>query len=270
MTRAAFPAAWLVIGLTTLLAVLVVMPVEARERPVVATEAVREGIARSVVDGDTLVLETGVEVRLVGLQAPKLPLKRRGFQSWPLADEARAALETLTMGRRLRLSYGGRRIDRHGRLLAHLHDPDGRWIQGEMLRHGFARVYTFADNRNRASEMLAAEDEARASRRGIWAHPFYRILDVSETPGFIDTFQIVEGRVLQVAAVRGRAYLNFGADWRTDFTVTVSPQSLRRFDGGLAALEALEGHHIRVRGWLKRQNGPMIEATHPEQIERLP
>ena len=32
---------------------------------------------------------------------------------------------------------------------------------------------------------------------------------------------------------------------------------------------ALEGRWLRVRGWLKKWNGPMIEATHPEQIELL-
>lgn len=271
MTRATFLA---VLVLLTGAPSLAVWPGEAtaqeRQRAVRADEAVREGMVRSVVDGDTVLLASGVEVRLVGIQAPKLPLGRRGFRAWPLADEAKAALEALTLGKRVRLSYGGRQIDRHGRLLAHLHDPDDRWIQGEMLARGLARVYTFADNRARAAELLAAERAARAAGRGLWAHNFYRVLDAAETPEFIDSFQLVEGQVLDVATVRGRVYLNFGADWRTDFTVTIAPQALRRFDGGEATLGALEGRRIRVRGWLKRQNGPMIEATHPEQIERLP
>jgi hypothetical protein len=138
-----------------------------------------------------------------------------------------------------------------------------------MLSRGLARVYTFADNRARAADMLALEREARQARRGLWAHPFYRVLDATETPEFIDSFQLVEGRVRQVAVVRGRAFLNFGADWRTDFTVSLAPAALRRFEGGQAALRGIEGRRIRVRGWLKRQNGPMIKATHPEQIEPL-
>jgi endonuclease YncB( thermonuclease family) len=249
---------------------LAALPAAGRERPARDPVPVAQGVVRAVVDGDTLVLESGAEVRLVGIQAPKLPLGRRGFPTWPLADEARAALAALTLNRRLALGYGGRRIDRHGRQLAHLHDGSGTWIQGEMLRRGLARVYTFADNRARAAEMYAAERAARAARRGIWADPFYKVRDVAETPQLIDSFQLVEGRVADVAVVRGRAYLNFGRDWRTDFTVTVSPRALRRFNGGRAAVEALRGQRIRVRGWLKGWNGPMIEATHPEQIERLP
>ncbi len=46
---------------------------------------------------------------LVGIQAPKLPLGRRGFREWPLAREAKAALERIARGKRVMLSFGGRR-----------------------------------------------------------------------------------------------------------------------------------------------------------------
>ena len=68
-----------------------------------------------IVDGDTVVLADGRQVRLVGIQAPKLPLGRKGFEPWPLAGEAKAALGQLALGRELRLGFGGRRQDRHGR-----------------------------------------------------------------------------------------------------------------------------------------------------------
>jgi endonuclease YncB( thermonuclease family) len=225
--------------------------------------------AVAVVDGDTLVLEDGREVRLVGIQAPKLPLGRPDFQAWPLADRAKAALERLTLGRRLKLSFGGRALDRHGRMLAHLHDDAGQWIQGEMLRQGLARVYSFADNRAKVAEMLALERAARASRRGIWSHPYYRVLKASETPKFIGGFQLVEGRVLDASVIKGRVYLNFGTDWRTDFTVSMAPARRRLFEAEGIEVRDYAGRRVRVRGWLKSYNGPMIEATHPEQIEVL-
>ena len=223
--------------------------------------------ALEVVDGDTLVLEDGREVRLVGLQAPKLPLGRKGFAPWPLAAEAKQALERLALGRRLTLGFGGQDRDRHRRLLAHLYDEEGIWIQGALLRLGLARVYSFADNRALVPQMLALEAEARAARRGIWAHPFYAVRPAAEAERHIGGFALVEGLVREVAVVRGRAYLNFGADWRTDFTVTLAPAERRRFEAEGAAPETYRGRRVRVRGWLKSYNGPMIEATHPEQIE---
>lgn len=228
------------------------------------------GAVTSVTDGDTLELGDGRVVRLVGIQAPKLPLGRPGFPTWPLAPESSATLSTLTQGRGLTPYFGGTREDRHGRVLAHLVREDGLWLQGEMLARGMARVYTFEDNRAIAAAMYALEGEARAARRGIWAHPYYRVLADGEADRHIGTFQLVEGRVLNAALVRGQGYLNFGADWRTDFTVAVPKRALATFRTAFGRkLERIEGQRIRVRGWLRRFNGPMIEATHPEQIEVL-
>ena len=225
------------------------------------------GSVREVVDGDTLVLEDGTVVRLVGIQVPKLALGRPGFVAQPLAQEARAALEGLVAGRRVRLSYGGAPIDRHGRALAHLHDESGVWIQGALLRRGLARVYSFRDNRALVTDMLALEAGARSRRLGIWALPYYQVRTIDEAPRYVGSFQIVEGRVRSAAMVRGRVYLNFGDDWRTDFTITVAPRDRRLFALSQADLAGFAERRVRVRGWLKSFNGPMIEATHPEQIE---
>ena len=225
-----------------------------------------------IVDGDTLYLADGREVRLVGLQAPKLPLGRPDFEPWPLSDDAKAALGRLVLGEAVTLAYGGRPVDRHGRMLAHLYldprpgDDAGTWVQGRMLEAGMARVYTFADNRDLAAAMYAREDSARQADRGIWDHPFYQVRGTNELDQLIDTFQVVEARVLDVATVDGRVYLNFGADWRTDFTVTLAPRTARLFAEAGVDVMAYEGARVQVRGWLERYNGPLIEATHPEQL----
>ena len=222
-----------------------------------------------VVDGDTVVLSDGRQVRLVGIQAPKLPLGRKGFEKWPLADESKAALEKVALNQKFQLRYGGSRMDRHGRVLAHMVGEDGLWAQGEMLRLGMARVYTFPDNRAVIPALLEAEREARKARRGIWAHAFYGVRQPDKLGELIGTFQLIEGTVLNAAKVKGTYYLNFGTDWRKDFTVRVKSTAARLFKkSGLDPL-GLKGKVVRVRGWLKSYNGPMIEATHPEQIEEF-
>ncbi len=248
-----------------------------------AAELVRDGagVVRDVVDGDTVELVDGREIRLVGIQAPKLPLGRPNFREWPLAREAKAALERLVLGKEVTMSFGGRRRDRHLRWLAHLHLKTGgsgtpqrgfdnaRWVQGAMLSLGLARVYSFADNRSAVAEMLARERAARAARRGIWGHAYYRILDHLEAGRHINSFQLVEGRVLTVAPTRARVFLNFGQNYRTDFTLVIERRNLKHFEDRGRRLVELAGKRVRVRGWLKRRNGPMIAVTHPEQIEML-
>lgn len=226
----------------------------------------------SVVKGDSVLLEDGRQVRLVGVQAPVMSLGRARVADWPLAEESRATLIDLVDGRPVVLAYGESRIDRHDRVLAHLiRAEDGLWVQGAQLAAGMARVYSFADNRLAVAEMLAVEDAARRAGRGLWAHPFYAVRDAEalarsrERDGFL----LVEGTVLSAEQVRGRAFLNFGQDWRQDFAVTIAPSDMRLFrEAGIDPL-ALSGARVRVRGWVRDFRGPRIDVTHPEQIEVL-
>ena len=253
---------------------LIVLPLVASVQAAGLPDALEPGGSGRVVeviDGDTVVLDDGREVRLVGTQAPKLPLGRPNFPTWPFAEEAKQALEDLVLGQEVILGYGGQAMDRHGRVLAHLFRAgDDTWIQGAMLADGMARVYTFPDNRSMIPEMLAQERAARAEERGIWALDYYAVRDAqSLEESAEDTFQVVEGRVVEVASVRDRTYLNFGADYRTDFTIVIDRDGLGAFEDVGFDLEALEGSDVRVRGWIDVYNGPMIAVTHPEQIEVL-
>ncbi len=219
-----------------------------------------------IIDGDTVKLENGKEVRLVGLQAPKISLGRRDFKEWPLGYEAKEALSELALNKDVSLYYGGREMDRYGRLLAHLFLDNGTWVQGEMLKMGMARVYSFADNRSIVQEMLDVENQARESMRGIWDLNFYKIKRQEDSGKHTNSFQLVSGRILEVATVRSNTYLNFGEDYKTDFTIVVPGKVRRMFDKKDINLSDFEGKNIIVRGWLKYYNGPSIDITHPEQL----
>lgn len=226
----------------------------------------------AVIDGDTVQLADGRQVRLIGIQAPKLPLGRPNFTPWPLADAAQASLRALAQSQAVTLWYGETRQDRHGRLLAHLaRAADGVWLQQALLRQGMARVYSFADNRALVPALLAAEAEARGQRRGIWREPFYQprtpAMLEADVAAFVGSFQIVRGRVLDTGETRTRLYINFGGRWRTDFTVEVPAAVQRRFAGDSRLQPSrLAGAWVEVRGWIEQRNGPMIEISHPEQI----
>lgn len=222
-----------------------------------------------IVDGDTVALDDGREVRFVGIQAPKLPLGRPGFRKWPLADEAKAAVAELAAGHTVSLYYGGRETDRYNRALAHLVTDSGVWLQGELLKRGLARVYSFADNRALVREMLALEAEARAAKRGIWRLDWYAVTPADDAARRIGDFAVIEGRVVDTAVVRGRGFVNFGHDYKTDFTASIAPRDLRSFTREGIDLARYKGRLLRIRGWVKSYNGPMIEVTHPEQIEEL-
>ncbi|MEX0692996.1 MAG: thermonuclease family protein [Rhodospirillales bacterium] len=255
-----------------LLALVMALPIR------VGAEGPHRAIITEIVDGDTVIIDPpfkdGNEIRLVGIQAPKLPLGRNNFPTWPLAPEARDALSAMVLGKPVELSFTGARRDRYGRWLAHLDVISGSekiWVQGAMLRSGLARVYSFPDNRGRVAEMLAEERLARQDRLGIWSLAYYAIRnpEPAALADLLGTFQLIEGRVIDAAYVKGIVYLNFGPDWKTDFTVSLDRKAMRLFKGLPDDPREWTGRAVRVRGWLTDRNGPMIRATHPEQIELL-
>ncbi|ODT71138.1 MAG: nuclease (SNase) [Pelagibacterium sp. SCN 63-23] len=247
--------------------------------PVGACEGLRlepGGVVVEVSDGDTLVLESGLVVRLIGTQAPKLPLGREGFPTWPLAREAKAELEKLALRRSVVLGYGGEEVDRYERALAHVfvetESGERIWAQRHMIESGLARVYSFPDNRLCLDQLLLSERRARVERLGIWADPYYSVRAADRPEDLVDRagdYELVEGRVLLADRSGSRVYLNFGRFWKEDFTAVIEAPALKLFAAaGLDPL-TLEGTLVRVRGWIDNRDGPRIEVTHPEQIEVL-
>lgn len=227
-----------------------------------------------VVNGATVRLATGDTARLAGIDAPRMTermtgrITGRNGRPRPHAEASRRALAALVLDRRVRLFHAGRRTDRYGRLLVHLF-VGPRWVQGELVSAGHVRVRSYAGNRQRIAELLAREDRARRTGLGLWAHRRYAVRTPISVRRDLDSWQIVEGTVKAVAAFRDVTYLNFGDNWRTDFTVRIGARARRLFQRNGIDLRALKGLNIRVRGWVRSRNGPLIVATHPEQIERL-
>lgn len=231
------------------------------------------GVVTQVVDGDTVLLDNGLKVRLIGMQAPKLALGRDGFKAWPLADDAKSGLEKLVLGKTMHLRYGGVEVDRHGRVLAHGFVDDGAvWVQQFMLTAGLARVYSFADNRACLADLYAAEARGRADRAGIWAHAYYALRYADKPDKLMSLegrYELVEGRVVGAAKAGSRIYLNFGRVWREDFTIVIDRAAQRIFEDADMDPLTLSDAFIRVRGWVDIKDGPRIMVTHPEQIEVL-
>jgi micrococcal nuclease len=233
-----------------------------------------KGTVSEIVDGDTLLLDTGLVVRLIGIQAPKLALGRDGLSDWPKSNEARAALIALTYKKPVLLRYGGEEIDRHGRALAQVTVTGATpvWVQQAMLERGHARVYSFPDNRACLAELMAAETRARAGGLGIWGDSYYRVrradrpADLAQLAG---QYELVEGRVLNAERLGAQVFLNFGRYYKEDFTAVIDARALRLFaDAGIDPAK-LGGALVRVRGWIDERDGPRIAVSHPEQIELL-
>ncbi len=224
------------------------------------------GAVAAIPDARSLILDTGLEVRLAGLESPRPA--QGGAAAEPLFEAARAELVALAMDERVSLSFapGVDRRDRFGRAVARA-DVDGVWLQRRLVEAGLGRVAPEAASAAWDAELLVAEVDARLLQRGLWSRPYYAVRAPEAAGPAAGTFQIVEGEVVDATARGAWTYLNFGPDWRTDFTAAVPPERQPAFEK--VDLIGLSGVAVRVRGFVDVYNGPFIRLRTPGQLEVL-
>jgi micrococcal nuclease len=216
-----------------------------------------------VLAGDRLELADGRRVRLAGIRLPRM-------MAGP-PEQAEAALARLVADGLVRLGTTPAPLDRYGDVVAQVERADGLWLQGALLERGLAQVQTGPDEAARAAAMLALEQAARAAGRGLWRQPAFGPRQADQLADAVGSFQIVQGRILRVAPTEDYIYLNFGLDWRSDFTLRVRRAELdANFERSSVDVLALAGRRVEVRGFVLDAGGPLIELSHPEQIQVLP
>jgi len=233
----------------------------------------RQATVAHIIDGDTFVTKSGEHIRLVGINTPE---KARGEgkskrPAEPYAHQARTALSALLKNQTVTLKLGKKKKDKYKRWLADVY-VNNVWINGKMIEQGAAHVYSFPDTVTaNTHKLLALEDAARAQNQGLWALSRYQLHNANTMQGvskkLVGHFHLVEGKIATVADVKNRLYLNFGDNWRTDFTAEIRPQDRKKFTAAGISKSNLIGKTVLVRGIIKPVNGMMITLTHPEQIK---
>lgn len=235
-----------------------------------------------VIDSETLRLDDGRVIRLIGA-LPPLPPGGADATNWPPTEAAKRALADLVLGRSVRLYHPSSSRDRYGHTLAHVvladqpaFDGKGRtggiWVQGWLIANGHALAYMLPGNADCASALAALEAQARQARRGLWAIAAYQPLPAWSTRRIrrlVGSFGLIEGLVRSVRFSHGSIYLNFGRSGRSAFSVLIGRDALREQQHWPNMLRALQGRRVLVRGWIELRNGPLIEVTDPSQIEVL-
>lgn len=225
--------------------------------------APREAITatvRSAVDGRSVLLEDGREVRLSAIEVPLAQ-----------ASAATAALISLVGAREVTLSPLEPAADRYGRLNMHAFISTGAsaatLLETALVTQGLALASLRGDAACVAA-LKVAEAAARRAKAGFW-NPDRAM--TADRPASLQAgrggFAVVTGKVGSVRESGGTIYLNFGRRWSEDFTATVLRRNEPRFRAAGVVLRQLEGRIVRIRGVIEERGGPWIEIVRPEQIE---
>jgi endonuclease YncB( thermonuclease family) len=233
----------------------------------------------TAIDGNTLRLADGRELRLAAIDVPAPDLPRAGAAAaaddrgndavTAMSEAARQALAALADGREAQIYFDERRNDRYGRAVAYVVVPPDLWLEAELLRRGLARVHTTRDVAAAAPDMLRLEAEARAAKRGLWALAAYREREPAELAHWLDSFQIVVGHVVKLRTTSGRTWLELAGARGPGAEIEMPAAAHRLFRAAKLDVPALVGSDLRVRGWVRWQDGPVIAVDHPAQIEAI-
>jgi len=213
----------------------------------------------------TLRLEDGREVRLFALDPPLALLNGKSEAEPAALILARKRLRALTDGKTLTLTPGVEEPDRWRRLPV-LAEANGVILQEVLLREGLARLRPEGDDDALLDRLLAAEEGARSAKLGLWSDPAFAVKDLDASPRWLDGVQVFEGRVTSTEMFRNAVYVNFGEDRRQTLALKISNRLRKALPGDPLALT---GRRLRVRGWVGKARGPLIEIRHPRQMQLL-
>jgi endonuclease YncB( thermonuclease family) len=222
----------------------------------------------TVLDGSTLRLDSGLTVRLAGIDAPR---RQPGGAAPASAETARAALELLAGGQRLTLKFPGPERDRHARAVAFAEAGGGLRLEEALLRDGLARVLAGSLSEGCLRPLLAIEKAARRADSGLWKDRAFAVRNAND-PSLATQkglYVLVEGRVASVGRGTRMVFLNFGPDWRRDFTAMVATEVAARVAGEGKPISSLAGKRVLVRGLIEDQGGALIRVTGAGGLEVL-
>lgn len=225
-----------------------------------------------VIDGQTILMKDGKIVRLSGIFYPFVTGKDSDGSMVRAKQKLERVLPENTEVMLYQTRYEDKgRINRMGHQLAHLAvKKTGEWVNGAMVAYGYAYALTDLDNPQMVGQLYAAERLARKESRGLWAEGSdYGLLTPVTAHEGDGTFRVVEGVVTKASTSSNHLYLNFGDDWRQDFTVKVTSAQRRVLSKRGIDPMTLSGHTVLVRGWLREWNGPYMELESIDQLEVL-
>jgi micrococcal nuclease len=122
---------------------------------------------KHVFDGDTILLETGKQVRYLGIDAPEFG--HGGQPNEFMAVESKRFNHDLVNKARIRLEFDQQKEDRYGRLLAYVFLENGDMVNRLIVRKGLGRVLVVKPNLKHFHLLLEAQRMAMTEKIGIWS-----------------------------------------------------------------------------------------------------
>jgi endonuclease YncB( thermonuclease family) len=214
-----------------------------------------------IYDGDTVTLQDGRRLRLIGVDTPELG--RDGKPDQPFSVAARDALRALLKKRpELDLRLDHTRHDVHGRLLAHAFLADGSSLSAWLLERGYATLLIIPPDDWNVACYQTAERRARADKVGIWALPEYHAIASTRLQKTARGYHLIKGRITHI----GKSAHSLWLDLEGKVAARIDRQDLRYFPA--RSWDELLHKQVIARGWLYPYHDEMqLRLRYPTDLE---
>jgi len=216
---------------------------------------------KAVYDGDTVVLEDGRKIRLLGINTPEV--QHRDKMADAGGEEAKRWLVNKLQNTKVRLETDVEKTDKYHRTLAHLFTEEKEHINLQLVEAGLAEASIYPPNLLYVDELVKAQDQAEQSKLGIWRRPEYAPMPVSSLTeaGHTGWTRLV-GKVVNIRKTRKSVYLEFS----DSFAARIESKWADLFPD----VNGYLGKNVEVRGWLNKNRSKFsMLIRHPSAIKRL-
>ncbi|MBK8815847.1 MAG: thermonuclease family protein [Methylococcaceae bacterium] len=212
-----------------------------------------------VFDGDTVRLDDGRKVRLLGINTPEITHRNQYAEVG--GEDAKQWLSNKLQNKKVRLVTDVEPFDKYRRTLAYLITENNEPINVQLVERGLAAVNIYPPNLAYVNELVEAGKRAEQAKRGIWQQEAYSVVPVGllDKKGHAGWIRLA-GTVRLIRSSRKFVYLEF-----TDkFQARIEKKWLSLFP----EIETYRGKTLEVRGWLnKNRGGWSMLIRHPSAIK---
>jgi hypothetical protein len=151
------------------------------------------------------------------------------------------------------------KTDRHNRINAQILLQD-EWIQCKILQSGYSIAAPSPLSKNIAYDLYKCENQDAIKKYAV---------NTDDAVKFIGGYKIVSGSIYSTYQSKKNLYINFDKDWKTDFSIMISNDIVKKLTSEQLEKLTTKEQKIRVRGWIEKYNGPIIKLSDFNQIEFL-
>jgi len=216
---------------------------------------------KTVYDGDTVVLEDGRKIRLLGINTPEVQHKDKMAEAG--GEDAKAWLVNKLQHARVRLEFDVEKTDKYGRTLAHLFTEKKEHINLSLAKAGLATISIYPPNLLYVNELLAAENKAEQDQLGIWQRPEYAAIPVGNlTKAGHPGWSRLVGKVITIRNTPKSIYLVFSSLFEARIE--------RKWQSLFPDVNDYLGKTVEVRGWLNNSRKHFsLLIRHPGAIRQI-